>query len=108
MIVIFMSPRLPEENPTLQLEINMAGPAAFRGIAGYIEEVTFLMTAGTFFRGPDRRDGVAAIAAAPVSQTALGADIPAKLAGRRIAAQGAFHAHFLFWGCHFFHLAFRG
>ena len=58
----------------------MAGAAAFRGIAGDIEKVTFLMTAGTHLWGLGRREGVAAIAAAPVCQAALGADIPDKLA----------------------------
>ena len=58
----------------------MAGAAAFRGIAGDIEEITFLMTAGTHLWGLGRSNGVVAVAAAPVCQAALGADIPDKLA----------------------------
>jgi hypothetical protein len=94
MIVIFMSPRLPEENPTLQLEINMAGPAAFRGIAGDIEKICFLVAAGTFLRGVSRSEGALTIAATPVSQVALRANIPHKFPGSRIATQGAFHLAF--------------
>jgi hypothetical protein len=57
----------------------MAGPAAFRGIAGDVEKISFLVATGTFFRGLGRSDGVLAIAAASVRQVALRADVPHEL-----------------------------
>jgi hypothetical protein len=63
----------------LQAGINLPGPAAFRGVAGDIEKIRFLMAAGTFIRRLSRGDGVLAIAATPIRQIALRADIPLKL-----------------------------
>lgn len=63
---------------SLQPGVNVPGPAAFRRIAGDILEISFLMTSGTFFRRLGRGEGVLTIAATPVCQVALGADIPSK------------------------------
>jgi len=86
----------------------MPGAAAFRGIAGDVEKITFLVAAGTGVGGLGRGESKAAFAAAPEGKIALGADIPHELARRRIAAKGAFHGHSFFRGCHFFYLAFLG
>jgi hypothetical protein len=63
----------------LQAGVNLPGTAAFRGVAGDIEKIRFLMAAGTFNRWLSRGDRVLAIAAPPIRQIALRADIPLKL-----------------------------
>jgi hypothetical protein len=63
----------------LQSRVNMPGPTAFRSIARDIEKVGFLVAAGTLLRGFRRRKGITAIAATPVCQVALRADIPHEL-----------------------------
>jgi hypothetical protein len=78
----------------------MVGAATFRGIAGDIEEIAFLVAAGTLFRGSGGADGIVALAASPICQVASRADIPGEFAGSGIAAQGAFH--FFFRGRHEF------
>jgi hypothetical protein len=60
----------------LQPRVDMPGPTAFRGIASDIEKLGFLVAAGTLLRRFRRREGIAAIAATPVCQVALRADIP--------------------------------
>jgi hypothetical protein len=99
---------LPLKKQYLQPGVNLPRPAALRGIAGDVEEIGFLVATRTFSRGFSRSDRVPAIAAPPIRQIALGADIPFKLPFGRIAAQGAFHGHFLFLGRHFLHLHFFG
>jgi hypothetical protein len=79
----------------------MPGPAAFRGIAGDVEKIGFPMAAWTFVRGFRRGKRIPATAATPIRQITLRTDIPLKLPFGRKAAQGAFHGHFLFRGCHF-------
>ena len=64
----------------------MAGPTAFRRVAGDIEEFAFLVTTGTFLWGLGRGERIIARAASPISQVALGADIPQKFTGSGIAA----------------------
>jgi hypothetical protein len=59
----------------LQPGVNMPGSAAFRGIAGDIYKIGFLVATGTFFRWLNRGDGVLASAAAPVGHVALRADV---------------------------------
>jgi hypothetical protein len=82
----------------------MAGAATFRRVAADIEELAFLVTTGTLFRGSGGADRKIALAASPISQVALGADIPGEFAGSGKAAQGAFP--FFFLGCHQYHLLF--
>jgi hypothetical protein len=76
----------------------MAGAATIRRIAGDIQEIAFLVTAGTLFRGSGRADRKVALATSPISQVALRADIPGELAGSGVAAKGTFL--FLFLGRH--------
>jgi hypothetical protein len=64
---------------SLQVRVYLPWPAAFRGVAGDIDKIRFLMATGTFIRGPGRSDSVLAIAAPPIRQIALGTDIPRKL-----------------------------
>ena len=90
----------------LQLRINMAGAATFRRVAGDIQEIAFLVTTGTLFRGPGRAHRKVALAASPISQVALRADIPGEFAGSGIAAQGTFLLFCL--GRHQSHLPFPG
>jgi hypothetical protein len=84
----------------------MSRPAAFRGVAGDVDKVRFLVAAGTFLRRLGGGDGVLAITATPIRQIALGADIPHKPPCGCIAAQGTLHDYFLFLGCHCFYLAY--
>ena len=73
----------------------MAGAATIRRIAGDIQELAFLVTAGTLFRGAGRADRKVALATSPISQVALGADVPGKFAGSGKAAQVTFLVLFL-------------
>ena len=63
-----------------ELGVNMPGAAAFRGIAGDVEKITFLVAAGTCVGGLGRGEGVTAFATAPIGKIAIGADIPYELA----------------------------
>jgi len=45
----------------------MAGAATIRRIAGDIQELAFLVTAGTLFRGAGRADRKVALATSPIS-----------------------------------------
>ena len=70
---------LPLKKRYLKPGVNLPGPAAFRGVAGDVEKIRFLTATGTFIRRFSRGDRVPAIAAAPIRQIALRADIPLKL-----------------------------
>ncbi len=94
----------PSACQALELRINMAGAATFRCVAGDIQKLAFLVTTGTLFRGPGGADRKIALAASPISQVALRADISGELAGSGEAAQGTFP--FLFLGRHQSHLLF--
>ncbi len=76
----------------------MAGTATIRRIAGDIQEIAILVTAGTRFRGLGGADRKVALAASPISQVALRADIPGEFPGSGITAQITFL--FLFLGRH--------
>jgi hypothetical protein len=82
----------------------MAGPTAFRRVAGDIQEFAFPVTTGTFLGGLGRGERIIARVASPISHVALRTDIPGEFAGSGKAAQGTFH--FLFLGRHQSHLAF--
>ncbi len=73
----------------------MAGTATIRRIAGDIQEIAFLVTAGTLLRGHGRADGKVALATSPISQVTLRADIPGEFAGSGIAAKVTFPLLFL-------------
>jgi len=73
----------------------MARAATIRRIAGDIQELAFLVAAGTLFRGLARADRIVALATPVISQVAFRADIPGELAGSGIAAQGTFFFFFL-------------
>jgi hypothetical protein len=94
----------PTAGRALKLRINMAGAATIRGIAGDIQKLASLVTAGTLFRGHGSADRIVALATSPISQIALRTDIPGEFAGSGKAAQGTFHC--LFLGCHLSHLPF--
>jgi hypothetical protein len=64
---------------TLQSGVNLPRTAAFGSIAGNVKKIRFLVAAGAFFRWLGCSDGVPAIAATPICQMALRADIPLKL-----------------------------
>jgi hypothetical protein len=59
----------------LKLRINITDAAAFRSVAGDIQKLAFLVTTGTLFRVPGGADRKIALAASPISQVALRADI---------------------------------
>jgi hypothetical protein len=77
MMVTFM--QCLSRSDSLKPGVNLAGPAAFRGITGDIDKIRFLVAAGTFVGRLSRGDSVLAIAAPPICQIALRADIPLKL-----------------------------
>ena len=56
----------------------MARPATFRRITGDIEESTFFLALLTDLRRSGRCDGVATVAALPISQVAARTDIPSE------------------------------
>jgi hypothetical protein len=58
--------------------VDIAWPATFRCVAGDVEKLALLMTVGTDIRGFYCSNGILTIPALPVSQAALGTDIPNK------------------------------
>ena len=67
------------KNELLQPGVNLSRSTTFRRIAGDVVKNSFLVATGTFIRRLNRGDGTPAIAATPISQIALRADIPREL-----------------------------
>ena len=63
----------------LQPGVNLSRPTTLRRIAGDVVKNSFLVATGTFIRRLNRGDGIPAIAATPIRQIALRADIPCEL-----------------------------
>ena len=63
----------------LQPGVNLSRPTTLRRIAGDVMKNSFLVATGTFIRRLKRGDGIPALAATPIRQIALRANIPLKL-----------------------------
>ena len=74
----------------------MAGSTALRRITRDIKKIASFMATGTDLGGSGRGDGVAAVLAFKVSQTAMWTDIICEFSRGLIATQGTFHLFFLF------------
>jgi hypothetical protein len=79
----------------LQTLIDIARAAALGNVTGDIFKAVFNLAFRTFARGRGCRQKKTALTAFPVSQTALGTDIPYKSALGRVATVGT-HRFFVF------------
>jgi hypothetical protein len=74
----------------------MAGSTAFRCITRDIKKIASFVTTRTDLGGRGRGDGVAAVLAFKVRQTAMWTDIICEFSRGLIATQGTFHLFFRF------------
>jgi hypothetical protein len=67
------------KSEVLQPGVNLSRSTTFRRITGDVVKNSFLVATRTFIRRLNRGDGIPAIAATPIRQIALRADIPREL-----------------------------